>query len=118
MHDPKGILPQGLAWALGKEDVNAWLALTVGGCCDTRRRGGRSSAHNTGSAAAGNFLRLVNAAIVENVLQRIMMMVMLMLLAGSSGASIDRVGGRLVSANNAAIIVSVKGIRKTVANII
>lgn len=45
-------------------------------------------------------------------------MVMLMLLAGSGGASIDRVRGRLVSANNAAIIVSVKGIRKTVANII
>jgi hypothetical protein len=119
VHDPKGILPQGLAWALGKEDVNAWLAFTVGGCCDTRRRGGRSSAHNTGGAAAGNFLRLVNAAIVENVLQRIMMIVMLMLLAGiRSGASIDRVGGRLVSANNAAIIVSIKGIRKTVANII
>lgn len=58
VHHAEGILPQGLARALGEEDVNAWLTLTVRG--DYRWRGRRSGA----GTAVGNFLRLVNAAIV------------------------------------------------------
>jgi len=106
VHHAEGILPQSLARALGEENVNAWLTLAVRGG-DYRWRGRRSGAHGT---AVGNFLRLVNAAIVENILEGVMMMIIIVVVVGA----IDRVGGLVVVAG-AAVIVPIKVIRKTAA---
>ena len=101
MHDPECILPQCLARTLGKEDIDARLTLPVRA---DGRGGGRSGAHS-GGAAARNFLRLVNAAIVENILEGIMMMFDVVIVGAVNGAR-----GGLITA--VAVVVSVKVIRK------
>mmetsp|Transcript_11328 Transcript_11328/g.24581 ORF Transcript_11328/g.24581 Transcript_11328/m.24581 type:complete len:293 (+) Transcript_11328:2677-3555(+) len=85
MHDPKGIFPQRFRGTLREENVDAWLALTIvgdggawprsssvgaspRGAGGSTMEGGPSSG---GGATVSHFLLLVNTAVVEDVLERI-----------------------------------------------
>ncbi|MBV5335927.1 hypothetical protein JZU48_02710 [bacterium] len=109
VHDPEGVFPQRPARALREEDVDARLALAVdpenvaldGGI-------GAAAATAAGGGAPAllvEILRLVNAAVVQDILEGVMML----------GAALRGVGG--LDDVAPAVTVAVEVVRETASTI-
>lgn len=111
VHDPEGVFPQRPARALREEDVDARLALAVDRAGGDGHGGGRVDAAAATAAGGGapallvEILRLVNAAVVQDILEGVMML----------GAALRGVGG--LDDVAPAVTVAVEVVRETASTI-
>ena len=111
VHDPEGVFPQRPARALREEDVDARLALAVDRAGGDGHGGGRVDAATATAAGGGapallvEILRLVNAAVVQDILEGVMML----------GAALRGVGG--LDDVAPAVTVAVEVVRETASTI-